>query len=736
MRLLIQGPPGSARSELETELAAADHTVVSEAPDAERWEGLLDACVVFGLDGVAQIQARGIHALALIAPAQVEELPPQLSDFVLLPARPGEVLARLAALEARPSPAKVVRSKMAEMAFLHGGDVIEVTNRRAVYEWVNPSYERVLGFEASEVVGKTPGAVIRSDMHPPEFFQEIEATLARGETWRGVMHSRARSGRIVPLESTIAPVLDDFGTVIHHVAIRRDIGERLRHQEALEETNRALEQARDAAVVASRTKSEFLANMSHELRTPLNAIIGYSELLLEELEDDEDTVRDLGRIRMAGKNLLELINDVLDISKIEAEKIELHPEPFQLSELLEIVQVTVEPMVKANRNRLVVERDPRLVQIEVDRTRIRQILLNLLSNAAKFTEDGRVTLSARLDEHAAEAVFDVTDTGVGIPEDALSRLFDPFEQVDSSSTRKHGGTGLGLAISKRLVEMMGGSVSVTSTLGEGSTFTVRIPTRARRDSAAPEPRAEVGRRTVLLVDDDPNVQDMVCRALEKRQLRVVVASTGEEGLRLARQTAPDAILLDVRLPGMSGWEVLSELKLSERTAEIPVVMLTVVDQEEIGHSLGAVDYLHKPVDADQLSAAVLRHVGDGPATVLVVEDDEPTRELVRRTLEGSGHTVIEAEHGARALELLEAQVPDVVVLDLMMPVMDGFEFLRRLRSHATLAELPVLIATARVLSEPERAELEVMARKILEKSAFSRDELLAQIDRHVFGALS
>ena len=710
-------------------------------PDHTLPEGVT-ATILDDLDLIPEFSAQGPHVLALIPESDVGATPPQLSDFVVLPMHPGELPSRIRALASRPSPGFMVRAKLQALAVERASDIIEVTTPRAEWEYVNPAFERTLGFSRDQVVGKTPGSLIRSDAHDRAFFQELEQTLGRGDVWRGVMISKARDGRMIHLDSTITPIFDDYGTMIHHVGVKRDITERVAREQALRETNAALEKARDAALAASKTKSEFLANMSHELRTPLNAIIGYAELLLEDHEDDAETSRDLSRIRLAGRNLLELINDVLDISKIEADKIELQIDLFDVAELVDVIQSTVEPLVEKNSNRFVVEHDGAIDQLETDRLRLRQILLNLLSNAAKFTHQGTITLRIRPDPADPTWVkLDVADTGVGIKTEDQERLFEPFEQADGSTTREHGGTGLGLTITRRLAEKMGGEVTLHSVVGEGSTFSVRLPVASTGPvQRAIESHLDAEGRLVLLVDDDPATQDMVSRALRRRGLQVEVVGTGEEGLHFARLHQPDVVLLDVNLPGISGWEVLSELKLSERTVDIPVVMLTVEMQQEVGHSLGAVDYLHKPVQGDQLGRAILRHVRDAPARVLVVEDDEPTRELVRRTLESSGHTVLEAEHGRAALDTLdrigpEEEAPDVVVLDLMMPVMDGFEFLRRLRGHPIHADLPVLIATARVLSEGERDELTRMARKIVEKNAYTRQELLDQIDRHVIGAL-
>ncbi|MDF2695343.1 MAG: sensor proteinLuxQ, partial [Labilithrix sp.] len=557
-------------------------------------------------------------------------------------------------------------------------------------------------------------------------------TLRRGETWAGTLVSRARDGRLVHFDTTVTPVSDSTGRITHHIGIKRDITERLQRAEALLETNRALEQARDAAVAASRAKSEFLANMSHELRTPLNAIIGYSEILMDEAaEEGSQTHQDLKRIRSAGGHLLALIDDVLDISKIEADRVELLPEIFPVAELVEGVSATIRPLAEKNRNAFETRFEDPTAVVHADRTRLRQILFNLLSNACKFTKDGKVSLLVGKAEREGRPWVElrVTDTGIGISKDQLAKLFQPFVQADSSTTREYGGTGLGLVICKRLVEMMGGQIQLESEPGKGSTVTVWLP--ASREGAASdisEIRTTSGAAPIVLViDDDPDVRELCSRVLAKRGFQVQGAPTGPQGIELAGRLKPNAIVLDVKMPGMSGWDVLSKLKLSEKTAGIPVIMLTVMQQEEIGRALGAVDYLIKPLDPKALVNTVKRHVRQEGVRVLVVEDDEPTREMMRRTLEGAGHTVALAENGQIALERIEHEVPDIVVLDLMMPVMDGFTFLHHLRSNAAHASLPVIVATARILSETEQRELEATAQRVIRKKSHTLPELLQLI---------
>jgi PAS domain S-box-containing protein len=569
--------------------------------------GLPRVLIIDGLDNAFEALEVACDLCMLVEPAEVglfAEFPREISDFVLKPLRPGELAARIRHLSALdPRPIRE-RQRVLALAVDAASDVIELMDTRSRFEYVNRAYEKVLGFATDELLGKTPAELVRSDAHPPELFEAIDRTLARAETWHGTLISRARDGRLVHFDTRLSPVSDRKGQITHHVGIRRDITDELARREALLEANRALVQARDAAVSANRAKSEFLANMSHELRTPLNAIIGYAEMVMEDFEAASQVHQDLRRIRTAGAHLLTLINDVLDISKIEAERVELTPQRFPLSELIAEVASTVQPLARTNENEFIVVANPELGTIIADRTRLRQVLLNLLANAFKFTKQGTVTLEVVQVEHVIE--LRVKDTGIGISEEQQQRLFRPFVQADSSTTRKYGGTGLGLAISKRLAELMGGEILLVSTPGKGSVFTLRVPADLDHNSEVlatrrgPDP-------LVLLVDDDPQTLELFRRILAKRGFAVISAESGKRGLELAKSAKPDAVVLDVKMPGMSGWDVLSRLKLEATTATIPVIMITVMQQQEIGQTLGAADYLVKPIDPDRLIEVLRRH---------------------------------------------------------------------------------------------------------------------------------
>ncbi len=533
--------------------------------------------------------------------------------------------------------------------------------------------------------------------------------------------------------------------------------------EEIREKNEQLE-------VASHHKSEFLANMSHELRTPLNAIISFSEILQEDATDagDEQYLADLQEINSAGKHLLGLINDILDLSKVEAGRMDLYLEDFAVADLVRDVQAVALPLIEKNGNTLVVEAVDGLGQMHADLTKVRQCLLNLLSNAAKFTENGTVTLRVEREpaliptpstssgqalsqgerEPASTITFAVTDTGVGLSEDQMGRLFEAFSQADASTTRKYGGTGLGLAITRQFCQMMGGEVAVESTPGQGSTFTVTLPADVRVAPASTQPaeggrthpstlrEGEGARTLVLAIDDDAAAREVIRRYLEGEGFAVATAVSGEEGLRLARELRPNAITLDVLMPGMDGWAVLSALKADSELADIPVVILTILDDRNLGYALGADEFLSKPVDRNRLVAVLDRYRRDhGTAAVLVVDDDPSARASLRRGLAGTWD-VVEAANGHEALERLRAGRIDAILLDLMMPEMDGFEFVAELRHSEDWRTIPVVVITAKDLTAEERQRLSGSVERILMKGAYRREELLAEVQRLVAASVA
>ena len=480
--------------------------------------------------------------------------------------------------------------------------------------------------------------------------------------------------------------------------------------------------------MASEHKSAFLASMSHELRTPLNAIIGYSEMLHETAQDEgqEEFLPDLAKIRDAGRHLLGLINDILDLSKIEAGKMDLYLEEVDLAGLVEEVRSIVEPLMAANANRLEIVCAAALGVLYTDRTKLKQSLLNLLSNAGKFTHDGRVKLEVR--PAATEISFIVGDTGIGMTEEQQGRLFQAFSQADASTTRQYGGTGLGLAISKHFCEMLGGKIAVESTPGQGSTFTITLPNRGRAPPAAAAiPEGAEHAALVMVVDDDPNARDLLATTVRREGYRVIEATDGESALALAREWHPDVITLDVLMPRMDGWAVLTALKSDLDLAATPIVIVTVLEDRGIAISLGAAEFLTKPVDRARLAATIRQHVY-GSGVVLIVDDEPESRQIARRHLDRLGWEVAEAEDGESALLWLSQNPrPAMILLDLLMPGMNGFTFLEETAKRAEWQDIPIVILTAMPLDAAERALLAGRTREVIAKGADDLAQALRQV---------
>ena len=529
-----------------------------------------------------------------------------------------------------------------------------------------------------------------------------------------------------------------------------DVTELSNRETELERLVSELEDARQKADAANQTKSQFLANMSHELRTPLNAIIGLTEMLKEDCVEDklDDFLEPLDRVFNAGKHLLTLINDVLDLSKIEAGRVELYNETFALAPVLEEIIRTTRPLIEANRNKIRLEIAGDVTEITSDQTRIKQVFLNLISNATKFTEGGEIALIARRvpKDNGDLIAVDVRDTGIGMTEVQIGRLFNAFVQADSSTTRKYGGTGLGLTISKQLTQLMGGDVTVQSVPNQGTTFTASFrinnteavtsaPARLASEPSMTRLKAadQPNGKTVLIIDDDPTISELMQRHLVRGGYRVQVASSGKAGLTLARELKPDVITLDILMPEIDGWSILRSLKADPELSTIPVIMASIIDEKNKGFALGAADFLSKPVEREHLISAVQNLIGEKKeARICIVEDDDNLRFAIKESLEKWGANVILAANGREALDLLAdaSDPPDLILLDLLMPVMNGFDFLQEIRRTA-LKSTPVLVLTGADLTTEESDFLSRETLRVIEKS----DDSVASIANAVGQAI-
>ncbi|WP_182422360.1 response regulator [Aureimonas sp. ME7] len=573
-----------------------------------------------------------------------------------------------------------------------------------------------------------------SNVIEPEHAERVDegyrSAVATGEPWEDTFPLRAANGTFRWFLTQAVPIRDASGEVVRWFGTNTDVTK----QRALEEEFLA---AKEVAENANRAKSQFIANMSHELRTPLSAVIGYAEMLEEEVEDLGQThlLPDLKKIEGNARHLLSLINDVLDLSKIEAERMDLFAETFNLATVLEEVGSTVGSLITKKNNTLAIEQDGRLGEMHSDQVKIRQCLLNLLSNASKFTETGVITLAAERTTVASRdwITLSVTDSGIGMTPEQVERLFERFAQADETTTRKFGGTGLGLAITRAFCRLLGGDIGVASEEGVGTTFTIRIPAVVEEtigeaaiptggDAAVAGPSG-----TVLAIDDDPHARDLVTRFLTKEGFTVRTASDGVAGLEMARALVPDVILLDVTMPKKDGWSVLAELKEDARLSGVPVVMVSSLDEKRIGYALGASDYLVKPVEWERLKEVMDRFRAASGGLVLAIDDDEDTLARYAVMLQRQGFEFASATNGRLGLQRVDERRPDLILLDLNMPVMDGFDFLTELRADPVRADIPVVVLSSKDLSADERHALNAAADQVLSKSEVSLRQLAERI---------
>ena len=497
-----------------------------------------------------------------------------------------------------------------------------------------------------------------------------------------------------------------------------------------------MEKARDEAIDAKGETSRFFANMSHELRTPLNAILGYGEMLSEDCEDlgYDDLLPDLKKITSAGTHLLSLINNILDISKIESGKMELYITSFEIEDVVDVIKDISAPLVSKNNNAFKCNIQDGIGAMRQDETKLRQCLSNLLSNAAKFTEAGTVTLEvdASLEKEIEMVSFKVIDTGEGMSEEGVGKVFEVYTQAERSTSAKHGGTGLGLPLSREMAQMMGGDITLTSELGVGSVFTLKLPRDCPQDEHEVSDSVLEGidddEKLVVLIDDDVTMHDLIKRTLNKIGLTLVGATDSEKGMQMVRETKPKLLLLDVLMPGRDGWSILRECKSDPELKDMPVIMVSQLNQDTLANSLGADDYITKPIDRELFLKTIKNILGDGDTDnnkILIIDDDENTRDLLSRMLKEGGWVPKTAKDGKEGLDQL-GEDPALIVLDLEMPRMDGFEFLNQYIETVNEEDrCPILVYSGKDLTDVQKELLENNVEGLVRKDEVSMDELSA-----------
>lgn len=583
--------------------------------------------------------------------------------------------------------------------------------------------------DAREAIGKTD-AEFFTEEHAQQAYKDEREVIRSGkpmaakeekETWP--------SGEETWVSTTKAPLFDKAGQIMGTFGISRDITERMRAQAELQA-------AKEAAEYADRAKSDFLANMSHELRTPLNAIIGFAEILRDEIigpirPEQRELVVD---IHTSGRHLLNMINDILDLSKIEAGTMDLDFETFSVVDAMEEVNTIVNALASKKQIQLAQEFDQDIT-VTADKTKFKQILYNLLANGVKFTnEDGRVTTKFEISDNSL--LIQVIDTGVGISPEDQEMLFQAFTQVDTSKARAHEGTGLGLALTKRLVELHGGEIWVESTVGEGSTFSFTLPMQRHvTSSPAPMPAnlpASADNRTILVAEDNEQAAHLLGIYLMEAGYRVEYATDGEAAIAKAAEIKPFAITLDIMLPKKDGWQVLKALKANPDLQSIPVIIVSITEERQLGFGLGAVDHLVKPIDKTALLASLRSlHLPerDGSVRILIIDDDPRAIRLLSNALESEGYDVLKAYGGQEGIDLAVAEAPALIILDLAMPEVDGFQVVKRLAEDPEACDIPIVICTAMDLTNEEKDRLNGQIQSVIEKTGNVRQKLLEAIKR-------
>jgi PAS domain S-box-containing protein len=612
---------------------------------------------------------------------------------------------------------------------------------------VNTAAVRKYGYSRDEFLTMT-----LRDIRPPEDVPALLETvraLGDGDESSGVWRHLLKDGTIIDTENT-SYALTFLGrparvVVVVDVTQRKlDEAEKRKIMDSLAASNQELGLRNREVERATQMKSKFLASMSHELRTPLNAIVGFSDLLAEGTPGPLNVKqkRFVDHIKQGSAHLLQLINDILDLSKIEAGLLELHNEEFLVRDALPEVLSTIAPLAMTKNIQIEQSLESQSL-VKADRVRFKQILYNLLSNAVKFTpKEGRISIEC-IDDRDFVRVS-VTDTGIGIRPEDQKIVFEEFRQVEGNAGDTQQGTGLGLAITKRLVEQQGGRISVESELGKGSRFTFSLlavepgsAVRAVEQPAKASITMSSGRLTplVLIVDDEASACELLASYLAP-QYRVATAESGARALKEAQRLRPDVITLDVMMPGSNGFETLAALRKNPLTVNIPVIILSIVDQKQVGFALGATDYLIKPVLKPALLDTIRRHVpspADDDSSILLVDDDPKALELLEEALRSAGYETQAVRSGARALEVLANKVVGAILLDLLMPGMDGFQVIRHVRQEPAFKELPILVMTAKNLGQDEIALLNRETQGLLQKNGSWKEQLITEVGRVVRG---
>ena len=617
---------------------------------------------------------------------------------------------------------------------------------RALY--VNRAGRTMIGIEENDDISHTTIADYHPEWASAPILNEGIPLATRDGVWAGETALLRRDGQEIPISQIILAHKNAHGSVEFFSTVARDITERKRAEESLQaltvsleekvkERTAELEIARDHALTATRHKSEFLANMSHELRTPLNAVIGFSEVLLEKMFGDINAKQEeyLQDIASSGRHLLALINDILDLSKVEAGRVELELTTFDLAATLENTLTLVRERAMRHGIAVVSEVPRELGDCTADELKVKQVLLNLLSNAIKFTPDGGgISLKARVNGHFAE--ISVTDTGVGVAPDDQSKIFEEFYRAKAEVAKKREGTGLGLALTKKFVELHGGTIWLESQLDHGSTFTFTLPMQESVEiapaPAAVTPKVHDEQALALVVEDDPRAAKLLSIYLKEAGFVIEVANSGEAGLEKARALHPAVIALDILMQGIDGWEFLARLKADRSTAGIPVVVVSMVDERGKGFALGAAEYLVKPVDREAVISAVRRVVrtrtpDQHEITILAVDDDPIALDLIQAVLQPEGWTVIKAAGGRLGVRLARERRPCLIVLDLLMPDVDGFQVLEDLKRDPLTASIPVVVLNCQALTPEEKAALNGRITDLIQKGQFSHKDFVAQI---------